>query len=83
MTNEVNAMSHIEQFENYFALRGVPKQLQSNIPLRSVTDHTARSWISVASRDLDNYDEFRAVFMKPFRKSVTQGNIRRSNYQDK
>jgi hypothetical protein len=82
-SRKINPMSHIKQLENYFELRGVPKQLQLAIALRSITDPAAQSWISAISQDFSDYDQFKAAFIKAFWNSITQGNVRRSIYQDK
>jgi hypothetical protein len=79
---KTNPMSHIKQLEDYFVLRGVRNQLQLAIALRSVIDPGAQSWISAISRDLTDYDQLKAAFIKDFWNLITQGNERRSIYQD-
>jgi hypothetical protein len=52
---KTNSMTLIKQFEDYFVLSGVLKQLQLATALRPVTVPTVRSWMSAISHDLNEY----------------------------
>jgi hypothetical protein len=69
--------------DEYFALRGVPKEMQLAIALPSITDSTAKDWVSAVSHTLSDYSQFKSAFAKVYWNQVTQSNVRKSSYQDK
>lgn len=54
-SSKFNAMYHLKQLEEYFNLKGVPKEMQLPIALRSITDPTAKDWVSAVSHTLNDY----------------------------
>jgi hypothetical protein len=73
-------MCHLKQLDEYFALRGVPREMQLAIALRSITDPTAKDWVSMVSHTLSEYSQFKSAFVKVYWNQVT---VRKSIYQDK
>ncbi|PNF20254.1 hypothetical protein B7P43_G15482 [Cryptotermes secundus] len=80
---KINAMYHLKQLDEYFALKGVPKEIQLAISLRSITDPTVKDWVSAVSHTLQYYSQFKSAFADAYWNQVTQGNVRKSIYQDK
>jgi hypothetical protein len=80
---KINAMCHLKQLDEYFTLKSVPRELQLAIALRSITDPTAKDWVSAVSHTLNDYSQFKPAFAKVYWKQVAQSNVRKSIYQDK
>jgi hypothetical protein len=60
-----------------------PRELQLAIALRSITDPTAKDWVSAVSHTLNDYSQFKSAFAKVYWNQVAQSNVRKSVYQDK
>jgi hypothetical protein len=73
----------LKQLDEYFTLRGVGKQMQLAVALRSITDASAKSWVSAIAHNLQFYDQFKVTFVRAFWSPVVQSNVRKSIYQDK
>jgi hypothetical protein len=82
-SSKINSMYHLKQLDEYFTLKGVPKEMQLAIALRSITDPTAKDWVSAVSHTLNDYSQFKSAFTKVYWSQVTQSNVRKSIYQDK
>jgi hypothetical protein len=61
-SSKINAMCHLKQLDEYFTLKGVPRELQLAIALRSITDPTAKDWVSAVSHTLNDYSHFKSAF---------------------
>jgi hypothetical protein len=48
-SSKIHAMYHLIQLDEYFALKGVPKEMKLAIALRSITDPRAKDWVSAVS----------------------------------
>jgi hypothetical protein len=81
--NKVNAIFHLNELENYFLLKGTPKRLWLAIALRSLTDVTAKRWVSAISHSLTDYGQFKVAFVNAFWSPSKQSKVRKSIYQDK
>jgi hypothetical protein len=55
-----------EQLDEYFALKGVPKEKQLAIALRTITDPTAKDWVSAELHMLNDYSQFKSAFTKVY-----------------
>jgi hypothetical protein len=82
-STKINAVFHLKQLDEYFTLRGVGKQMQLAVALRSITDASAKSWVSAIAHTLQTYDQFKVAFVRAFWSPVAQSNVRKSIYQDK
>jgi hypothetical protein len=82
-SSKINAMYHLKHLDEYFALKSVQKEMQLVIALPSITDPTAKDWVSAMSNMLNDYSQFRSAFAKVYWNQVTQSNVRKSIYQDK
>jgi hypothetical protein len=65
-SSKINAMYHLKQLDEYFTLKGVPKEMQLAIALRSITDPTAKDWVSAVSHTLNDYSQFKSAFAKVY-----------------
>jgi hypothetical protein len=61
-----NAMYHLRQLDEYFTLKGVQKEMQLAIAFRSITDPTAKDWVSAVSHTLNDYCQFKSAFAKVY-----------------
>jgi hypothetical protein len=59
-------MYRLKQLDEYFALRGVPKEMQLAIALRSMTDPTGKDWVSAMSHTLSDYSQFKSAFAQVY-----------------
>jgi hypothetical protein len=82
-SSKINAMYHLKQLDEYITLKGVPKEMQLAIALHSITDPTAKDWVSAVSHTLNDYSQFKSAFAKVYWNQVTQSNVRKSVYLDK
>jgi hypothetical protein len=75
-SSKINAVYHLRQLDEYFALKSVPRELQLVIVLRSITDPTAKDWVSAVSHTLSDYSQFEPAFAKVYWDQVAQSNVR-------
>jgi hypothetical protein len=82
-SSKINAMCHLKELDEYFALKSVPRELQLAIALRSITDPTPKDWVSAVSHTLNDYSQFKSAFAKVYWNQVARSNVRKSVYRDK
>jgi hypothetical protein len=80
-SSKINAIYHLKQLDEYFALKGVLKEMQLAIALRTITDPTDKDWVSAVSYTLNDYSQFISAFSKVYWNQVAQSNVRKSIYQ--
>jgi hypothetical protein len=59
-------MHHLKLWDEYFAFEDVPKEIRLSIALRSITDPTAKDWLSAVLHMLNDYCQFKSAFTKAY-----------------
>jgi hypothetical protein len=65
-SSDQNSVLHLRQLDNYFKIKGIPKELQLAIATRTIKGFVGKSWIVASAGDWKDYDDFKAAFVHQY-----------------
>jgi hypothetical protein len=80
---ETNPVYHLRQLDEFMKLKSIPRALQLTVAYRSIVRHMSKQWLETISRNIQDYDEFKQVFLNTFWSTARQSLVRCNLYQGK
>jgi hypothetical protein len=80
-SSKVNVMFHLNQFDEFMRLRGVPKQFKLAIAFKSVVDPVGKQLLAAISYTIINYEQFKTALAKKYWSRSHQNLMNRNIYR--
>jgi hypothetical protein len=81
---DTNPVYHLRQLDQFLKFRGVPKAMQLAVAYRSIVGPMSSQWLETVSWNLQDYTEFKEVFLKTWwstaRQNLVKCRLYRGNY---
>ena len=69
---DTNPVYYLRQLDQFLQFRGVPKAMQLAVAFRSVVGPMSSHWLETVSWNLQDYTQFKQVFLKPWWSTARQ-----------
>ena len=78
---DTNPVYHLRQLDQFLQFRGVPKAMQLAVAFRSIVGPMSSQWLETVSWNLQDYTQFKQVFLKTWWSTARQSLVKCRLYQ--